>query len=57
MENYIHPFMNNIGIYIIVKTWNSISECAKELNLNISGISKVLKGRIKTTKGYKFKYE
>jgi hypothetical protein len=34
-----------------------ISECAKELNLHISGVSKVLNGITKTTKGYKFKYQ
>ena len=41
---------------ITIKKWDSISECAKELKLNISGISKVLSGLSKTTKGYKFKY-
>lgn len=40
-----------------IKTWDSLSECAKELKLHISGISKVLNGEIKTTKGYKFKYQ
>jgi group I intron endonuclease len=40
-----------------VKEWEGISICAKELNLNISGISKVLTGISKTTKGYIFKYK
>lgn len=39
-----------------IKIWGGITECAKALNLNISGISKVLTGKSKTTKGYKFKY-
>lgn len=41
---------------VIIKIWDSISKCANELNLNISGISKVLTGKSKLTKGYKFKY-
>ena len=41
----------------VLKEWEGISICAKELNLNISGISKVLTGISKTTKGYKFKYK
>jgi group I intron endonuclease len=40
-----------------IKEWEGISICAKELNLNISGISKVLTGISKTTKGYRFKYK
>lgn len=40
-----------------IKEWEGISICAKELNINISGISKVLTGISKTTKGYKFKYK
>ena len=40
----------------IIKTWNGVSECAKNLNLHISGISQVLTGKSKTTKGYRFEY-
>jgi group I intron endonuclease len=40
----------------VIKTWDGITKCALELNLNISGISKVLTGKSKTTKGYRFKY-
>jgi len=39
-----------------IKTWNSITECKNELNLLDSGISKVLTGKSKTTKGYIFVY-
>ena len=41
---------------VIIKIWDGITKCALELNLNISGISKVLTGKSKTTKGYRFKY-
>ncbi len=41
----------------IIKTWEGITKCALELNLNISGISKVLTGKSKTTKKYRFKYK
>lgn len=36
--------------------WASITNCAKELNITISGISKVLKGELNKTKGRKFIY-
>jgi group I intron endonuclease len=39
-----------------IKTWDSITECKNELNLRDSGISKVLTGKSKTTKGYRFIY-
>jgi hypothetical protein len=41
----------------IIKEWPGIVICANELKLNISGISKVLTGLSKTTKGFKFKYK
>ena len=40
----------------IIKTWDGITECAKTLKLHISGISQVLTGKSKTTKGYRFEY-
>lgn len=40
-----------------IKEWVGVVICAKELNLNVSGISKVLTGLSKKTKGYKFKYK
>lgn len=39
-----------------IKIWNSITECSEKLGLNMSGISNVLKGNYKTTKGYRFIY-
>ena len=39
-----------------IKTWDSLSDAAKNLNINISGISSVLKGNYKITGGFKFKY-
>ena len=39
-----------------IKIWNSLKECSKILNINSSGISAVLSGKQKTTKGYKFIY-
>jgi len=41
----------------VIKRWESLSDCASDLNLNISGISKVLSGLSKTTKGHIFIYE
>ena len=38
------------------KTWKRIRECAKELNLDESNISKVCRGKYKQLKGYHFKY-
>ena len=37
-----------------IKIYNSASECAKELNLDISSILKVCNGKLKHTKGYRF---
>lgn len=39
-----------------IKRWKSLSDCATSLKLNISGISKVLSGLSKTTKGHMFIY-
>lgn len=39
-----------------IKEWNSLSECAKTLNLDVSTISKVCKNKLKTHKGFIFKY-
>lgn len=36
--------------------YKSITECAKELNIPISTIINVLKGRQKQAKGYTFRY-
>lgn len=40
----------------IINSWDGITICAKELNLSISGISKVLTGKQKMTKGHIFIY-
>lgn len=39
-----------------IKTWDSISNIEKELNLKETHISRVCKGKRKTTGGYVFKY-
>ena len=39
------------------KVFSSITECAKELNLNLGNIWSVLNGRIEQTGGYTFRYE
>lgn len=38
------------------KQYNSITECAKDMNLSISKVSAVCKGQRKTHKGYSFKF-
>jgi len=38
------------------EVFRSITEAAKKMNLNRTGICNVLSGRNKTTKGYTFKY-
>lgn len=40
-----------------VEEFYGINECARQLGLNPSSITKVLKGRYKQTGGYTFKYE
>jgi hypothetical protein len=40
-----------------IKVWDSISEASKNLNLFISGISNVLRGKYNTSGGFKFKYK
>lgn len=40
-----------------IKKWGSISECAKTLNLDNSSITKVCRGKLKTTGNFTFKYE
>jgi hypothetical protein len=40
-----------------LKEWLSITDAAEKLKLNISGISRVLKGKYKTCGGYKFIYK
>lgn len=40
----------------IINNYESISQAAKELNLDPSSISKVCKGKLKQTHGYKFRY-
>ena len=49
---------NSIPIYCLEtnKIYKSAKECAKELNLNRPHIVDVLKGRLKHTKGYTFRY-
>jgi group I intron endonuclease len=39
-----------------VKIWDSVTECSLVLGLDNSSVSKVLKGKLKTTGNYKFKY-
>ena len=39
-----------------IKIWGSLNECSKVLNIHSTGISAVLSGKQKTTKGYRFKY-
>ena len=38
-----------------IQQFNSASECANILNLDVSNIIKVCNGKINSTKGYKFK--
>lgn len=38
------------------KNYNSIHECAREMNLQATAICAVLRGRLKSTGGYYFKY-
>lgn len=40
-----------------IKEWSSLSEAARQLNLQTSNICKVLKGERKTTGGFIFKYK
>lgn len=40
----------------VIKTYNSVNECAKENNLISSQINRVLKNIIHSHKGFKFKY-
>jgi hypothetical protein len=40
-----------------IKEWESISECARILNLNKSGISQVCTGRVKTCAGFIWKFK
>lgn len=40
-----------------IKEWNSLSEASVNLGIYISNISNVLKGKYKTTGGFKFKYK
>lgn len=40
----------------VIKTYNSVNECAKENNLSSSQINRVLKNIIHSHKGFKFKY-
>ena len=39
-----------------IKTWDSTTNAAREMNINTSGITNALKGRYKTAGGYKWKY-
>ena len=38
------------------RIFSTVAECAKELKIDDSNISKVLKGKRNTAKGYKFEY-
>lgn len=38
------------------RIFSNIAECSRELNIDDSNISKVLKGKRTTAKGYKFEY-
>ena len=40
-----------------IKEWNSLSDASINLNIYVSNISNVLKGKYKTTGGFKFKYK
>jgi group I intron endonuclease len=40
-----------------IKEWNSLSEASKILGIYIGNISNVLRGKYKTTGGFKFKYK
>ena len=40
----------------VIKTYDSVNECAKENNLSSSQINRVLKNIIRSHKGFKFKY-
>ena len=40
----------------VINNYESIAQAAKELHLDASSISKVCKGKLKQTHGYKFRY-
>jgi len=40
-----------------IKEWSSVSEAAKNINVSVSGLSCVLKGKQKTAGGYIWKYK
>jgi len=42
------------GVYI--KTWDSISECANHLSMDSSSITKVCRGKLKSSNNFKFSY-
>jgi hypothetical protein len=56
----IHPPTKPILVFkddVLVKEYNSISECGRDMNLDKGNIHKVLKGIYKQHKGYTFKFK
>ena len=69
-ENMVHAYVNNLSKLPKYnkanskrikrndgKTYQNAYDAAKELNVSVCSIRDVLKGRIKTCKGYKFEYD
>ena len=42
---------------IFIKEWESLTKASKELNIQVSGINAVLKGRYNSSGGYKWRYK
>ena len=53
-DNY--PHMRSVYCVETDKVYKSVQSCARELNLFATSISKVCKGKLKTTGGYHLKY-
>jgi hypothetical protein len=62
LDKHIKPkrkFKQKISVYrndIFIDTFDSIVECARELNADVSNISKCCNDKLKTHKGYTFTY-
>lgn len=58
--NKIPPHMKAVNQYSLsgkfIKTWNSLSEAGRELNIYSTNIGKVCKGKRNQTGGYKWAY-
>ena len=57
MNKGIIPILQIDSYGNVIKEWNSTKEAGESLNLDRSAITKVLKGKLKSTKGYIFRYK